>query len=226
MEWGSTRLVQFAATVPVRAEHETEHLPSPRPDRPVGRTFEHLSSASCIRRKLNSATYLCEVPPQRIHGEVAFSSMPRWHSLQNLVVRYLMVPLVVLWPVMCCCWSKQIGCGSQLESSASPLAQHERGGCHEQETPADHSSDERGGCHDDAGGPCHDNGSDGCGCVKSQTTLADAGPSTAHVDPPLVLAWLPASFESMSAAGEPSGWSLRIDRPPPVPRLRLSVLRI
>jgi hypothetical protein len=153
-------------------------------------------------------------------------SMARRSSQIEQVVRLLMVPLIALWPVVCCCWFEQVG---GLANDAPPIAtnaEHHEGSCHGPQMPAVPRSNESGGCHDGAGGPCHEDGSGGCACPKSQTTLADAGATLGHVAPALLLAWMPASTLPEIPSGTPECWSQRVERPPPLSLLRLRVLRI
>ena len=130
-------------------------------------------------------------------------------------LRLFMACLVALWPALCCCSFNHVGSAGpgSLVNAESNGHQGEGAGC------CDKSPDR--GAHRD--GP-----RDGCGCLKSSTTLASPdAPQMDSASPVLAIAWLPlTALQGVEPARRESCGVPRIERPPPIPLVRLRVLRI
>jgi hypothetical protein len=147
-------------------------------------------------------------------------------SMLDVAVRLLLATLTALWPALCCCGFNHYGCSVGTAGMELPTRGH--GDHHGAAEGDEHHGGGSGSCHESPDGGCHQDGPDGgCSCQKSSTTLASVDTfHTAPASPILAAAWLPEMSASVSSVRPVERWTTRIERPPPIPLLRLRVLRI
>jgi hypothetical protein len=132
--------------------------------------------------------------------------MARASTWPENVARFLLAPLVALWPVLCCCTLPNWG-APQADESVAP--------CHEDE--ADDTSEGR--C-------CHGSGGEqDCSCPTALSTLADVAPAPFEA-PELVLCEPSMSVGIVIAEAWRVEHVTRVEHPPPLVRRGRRVLRI
>lgn len=146
-------------------------------------------------------------------------------SFLQAATRLAVACLTALSPALCCCGFTHQACGAgtvgmERRAHGEPRASGGR---------AEHHADKAGCCDEGSDESEHGHApSDGCGCPKAPTQLAAPTVDAPLAEgPALLVAWLPVTGLPVIDAARPDSLGRhRVERPAPIPLVRLRVLRL